>query len=80
MKHTTMDSKAIIDELETNIRQELDLCDALDTPYVCANIQTPEAYERIEQLIIKKIITARMSIAQAIIAIEIDINPQSYTE
>jgi hypothetical protein len=75
-----MDTKSVIEELKNNIRQELELCDPLGTPYICANIENKASYERIEQLIIKKVITAHVTIGEAIIAIETDLNLQSYIQ
>ena len=69
-----------LDSLRENIKIELDLCISADTPYVCLNIKTPEGYQKIEDLIIQKILTEQITIGQAIIAVETDLNPNSYDQ
>lgn len=75
---TESNAAAELERLKLNIRIELDLCDATDTPFVCANITTDDDYQKIEHLVIQKILSGKMTISQAIILIEHDLNPNMY--
>lgn len=73
-------NQEVLTEFRQNIRTELDLCDAIQTPFVCANIGTEDGYKKIEQLICAKVIDEKITIGEAIVQIETDLNPQSYIE
>lgn len=61
-----------------NMAAELDLCDSLETPHVCANLQTPAGRTKIEKLIVEKVVTGHLSISEAIVQIETELNPNVY--
>lgn len=75
-----MQSQEILDEFKKNIRTELDLCDPVKTPYLCANIEDPKAYAKIEALITSKVIAQQLTIGEAIVAIENELNPNAYAD
>lgn len=64
-------------KLIENIKIELDLCDPVDTPYVCANIKTEAGYKKMQDLIISKILQNKVTISEAILECEADLNPNS---
>lgn len=60
-----------LDELKKSIKQQLDLCDAVDTPTICAIKQTAEGFADLEKMIIEKVLYSDdTSIANAIVDIE----------
>lgn len=73
-------NQEVLAEFRQNIRTELDLCNATQTPFVCANIGTEDGYKKIELLICSKVIDQKITIGEAIVEIETDLNPQSYVE
>jgi hypothetical protein len=69
-----------ISRLRQNIIIELDLCDPIDTPNVCANIGESEGLEKIQSFIIQIILEQRVTIGEAIIIVENQLNINSYDE
>lgn len=67
----------LIHQLEEKIEEQLSLCDATDTPTVCALISTAEGRRKIVELIKKKIIQQRLTIGQSIVDIELEYNINS---
>jgi hypothetical protein len=64
-------------KLIENIKIQLDLCDSVDTPYVCANIKLAAGYKKMQDLIIAKILQNKLTISEAILECEADLNPNS---
>lgn len=71
-------NKELINAFRSNIAEELNLCDGMDTPYLCANLQSKDGRIKIEKLIADKVINQHISISEAIVQIERDLNPNSY--
>lgn len=72
------DKAQILKDFKDNIRLELDQCNSLDTPHVCANISSEEGYRKTEKLIMEKVMTSRLTIGEAIVQIENELNPDAY--
>ncbi len=68
------------EQLYDKIREFLSECSKENTPTVCNLISTPKGKEAVVKLIAKKIIVGSTTIGQAIIDIETEFNPNSYTE
>ncbi len=69
-----------IDELKIQIRKELDTCLASDTPTVCATKSDKKGYEQIEQRIIEYVTGNKMTIGDAIITLEREMNPNMLSD
>ena len=60
-----------LDKIKEQIRQQLDLCDAVDTPTICQMKTEADGYAALEKLIIDKVLYSdNLSIADAIVDIE----------
>lgn len=70
----------IIEVLNQTIKDFLKNCSPDNTPTVCNFISTTVGKEAIIELIKKKIILQNITIGEAIIEIEREYNPNSYTE
>ena len=67
--------KALILEVKNQAKKELEFCNEVDTPYVCALIKTPEGKEQVLNLIVEYTGNNGMTIGEAINYIERDQNP-----
>lgn len=65
----------LLDELKEQIRQELDLCRQVETPYVCANLGTVHGRALIEKQVLTRVLDAKVSISEAITGLEQELNP-----
>jgi uncharacterized protein YtpQ (UPF0354 family) len=65
----------ILTDFKNNIKEELELCDPIQTPYVCANTQTEAGYAVLERLLMAKVLNEKITIGEAIVAIEQELNP-----
>lgn len=65
----------LLDKLNDQIREELELCNADNTPTICRAISSSQGYVLVQDLIVKKVI-AGSTIGDAIVAIdnEFDLN------
>lgn len=70
----------ILEAFNAQINAELNLCKREETPIVCNLISTKEGRDKVFILIQKKVIQEKISIGQAIVSIEQEFNPNSYTE
>ena len=70
----------LLEKFENQINETLDNCSSLETPTVCNFISTPEGREKINELIQKRVIQGNFTIAQAVVSIEQEFNPNSYAE
>lgn len=67
--------KMLIEKVKSQAKQELEFCNEVDTPYVCALIQKPEGKEQVLNLIVEYVGNNGMTIGEAINYIERDQNP-----
>jgi hypothetical protein len=67
----------IIKEFNENVDAELQLCISDETPYLCAQLEDPRNYEKIRKLVISKVMHEHITIAEAITAIEAELDPNS---
>lgn len=65
-----------IEILKESIHEELDFCNAHDTPYMCAAIATTNGRDQITSRIVELVGKQAISIASAIVQIEDELNPQ----
>jgi hypothetical protein len=70
----------ILEKLNQTIINFLNNCSIENTPTVCNFISTTVGKEAIIELIKKKIILQNITIGEAVIQIEREYNPNSYTE
>lgn len=68
-----MTQSNLIGTFRSTIREHLQKCDSAHTPGVCREIQTPDGYRRIENMIIDLVIVEAISIGSAITAIETEL-------
>lgn len=69
---------ANLNDLKDQIRQQLNLCDTTETPTVCSMKATTEGYDKLEALVIQKVMYgSNPSIADAIVEIENEFDPNS---
>lgn len=66
-----------LDELRDNIRIQLDMCggNGKNTPYICSNIQDPEAKSKMIELVLSYVLEKKIGISEALSEIERDFNP-----
>jgi hypothetical protein len=69
--------KALIAKVRENAKKELEFCNKVDTPYVCAMIETPEGKETVCDLIVEYVGKNSMTIGDAINYIERDQDPNT---
>lgn len=69
----------LLQEFRNNVKKELDLCDAIDTPLVCSNVKTPQGYLLIRDMVIERVLAQKITISEAIVQIETELDPYSYT-
>lgn len=67
--------KALIEKVKKQAEAELEFCNEVDTPYVCALIQKPEGKTQVLNLIVEYVGNNGMTIGDAINYIERDQNP-----
>lgn len=65
----------LLDDLKEQIRQELDLCQSAETPYLCANLGTPAGRALLEKQVLHRVLQGMMTISSAIISLEQELNP-----
>ncbi len=70
----------VLKKLRANVAAHLDLCNALDTPFICGQLDSAESRAKLEESIVDKVLTERIGIGAAIIEIESELNPNSYVE
>lgn len=66
----------LIEKVKSSAEAELEFCDAVDTPYVCNLISTPEGKHQVIEQIIEYVGSNGMTISEAITFIERQNNPQ----
>lgn len=57
------------------IKQELVFCECENTPFICANKETPEGEAKMINLVYDYVISKNEDISQAIIDVETSFNP-----
>ena len=70
----------LLQAFNQRINALLDSCSEINTPTVCNLISTPEGRKKVFLLIQKKVIQEKSTIGEAIVGIENEFNPNSYTE
>lgn len=70
----------LLEKFNQQVNLMLDECNPDFTPVVCNLISTPEGRDKVFELIRKKVIIEKITIGEAINAIEIEFNPNSYTD
>ena len=70
----------LLEKFNQQVNLMLDECNTDFTPVVCNLISTPEGRDKVFELIRKKVIIEKITIGEAINAIEIEFNPNSYTD
>lgn len=68
----------VLEEFKRNVREELELCDPHETPHVCANLGATDQFQRIDWVIIQKVLKQRITIGEAIVELENELNPNAY--
>ena len=69
--------KELLEQLKVETNKELEFCNELDTPHVCAMISTHEGKEKIVETICEYVGNNGMTIGEAINYIEKVSNPNS---
>lgn len=69
----------LLDELKKNVVAQLDQCEPHQTPFVCANTVSEKSKDKMVDLVIKKVLDQKINISQAIVQIETELDPNSYT-
>ena len=74
------ENSELIEELKPLIKAELEFCNEIDTPTVCRLTAQPGGYEKVEDMLIKRIAIGGLSVADAILSVEneFNINRQEY--
>lgn len=70
----------LLEKFNQQINVMLDDCSSDFTPVVCNLISKPEGRDKVFELIRKKVIIEKITIGEAINAIEIEFNPNSYID
>lgn len=70
----------LLDQFNEKIDLFLAECSAENTPTVCNLISTASGKQKVRELIQKIVIKKKVTIAQAVVEIEMEFNPNSYTE
>ena len=68
---------SLIDQLKQQINTHLDLCDASETPTICQMLNDAEGREKLVNLVVEKVVQAKMEIPEAIVSIENEYNINS---
>ena len=68
--------KQLIAEVRKSAEAELEYCNEIDTPYVCALVSDPKGKKMVIDLIVEYVGQNGMSIGEAINYIERDQNPE----
>lgn len=67
----------LLNELKETISVLLDSCNQNDTPFICANLNTPDAKAKIIENIAEIVIKQQTTIGNAILTLESLYNPNS---
>jgi hypothetical protein len=78
--NTQHTNQKVMEEFLHNVREELDLCDPGETPYLCANLAGEDRFEKIDMEIVRKVIKQKITIGEAIVQLEKELNPNAYGE
>jgi len=70
----------LLEKFNEQVNLLLDDCKPEYTPTVCNFISTPKGRQKIFELVRKKVILESITIGDAIVSIEQEFNPNSYTE
>jgi hypothetical protein len=68
----------LLDTLKANVEAELAQCERGETPYICANTQSAEGRQKMVNLIVRRVIEQHITVSEAIVEIEVELNPNSY--
>lgn len=73
-----METNSKLDELKVQIREQLEMCNAGETPFLCNACSTTEGKKMVAQMILKKVLySTDNSIANAIVDAENEFNPNA---
>ena len=65
----------LLNELKQTISVHLDTCNGVDTPFICANISTPDGKAKIIDSIAEIVIKRQTTIGDAVLVLESLYNP-----
>lgn len=61
-------------EIKELIEQRLNLCEESETPFICANIETPEDLSKMVDLVYSYVVNNKLYVGEAILNVERDYN------
>jgi len=64
-----------IQEIKDLIEQELSFCEVMNTPFLCANLSSPEGKQKMIDLVFSYVVKRKIYINDAILEVERDFNP-----
>lgn len=69
------DTENLLEQLIQRINTHLDLCQESETPIICSMLDDKQSRKKVVDLAVKKVVEEKLGIAQAIIAINDEFDP-----